>query len=669
MSAEPIKRKDYASSLSKDKLSEIYISMKTQRILEDRLLKMYKGGQLSGAVYPGIGQEASMAGIGAGMGPKDIFGGTHRDLGVQMMRGVSLKEIALNFYGKKEGPSKGRDGNSHFGIVDKGTLMVASPLPDSGPVAVGWALASKQDQSGIVAVANCGEGATATGAWHEAINMAAVLNLPIVFTVQNNQYAYSTPNEVEFASTNVSDRASGYGIPSYIIDGNDIYSVMDAVHEACENARNGGGPTLLELVTFRHHGHAGHDPADYVNDEVRSYWMKRDPLLRFEESLVEEGFFQKEDFISLQEEIEILVKETLDWAKDESDPEPSEEEGDIFLLRTSPVMSTNEEKLETMNFIESITNAMDEAMFDNEDIFIMGEDIGGFGGAFKATQGLYEKYGGDRVIDTPISEAGFVGAAVGSALAGKIPIVELQFFDFVYPALDQLTTEAAKYNWKSGKSVPMVVRGPTGAGTRSGPFHSISPESLLAHHPGLKVVAPSNPYDAKGLLIASIYDPNPVMFLEHKKLYRKPELKMDVPKGLYEIELGSAKILREGSDITVVSWSGMIHVVQKAAEVLNKEGVSVEIIDLRSIVPLDTETILSSVEKTSNLCIVQEDVPFSSIASEISSLVAERGFWNLDNPIKKVTPPNTHIPFAPILEDAFIPSVDKVVKVIRELGN
>jgi len=669
MSVEPIKRKDYASSLSKDKLSEIYISMKTQRILEDRLLKMYKGGQLSGAVYPGIGQEASMAGIGAGMGPKDIFGGTHRDLGVQMMRGVSLKEIALNFYGKKEGPSKGRDGNSHFGIVDKGTLMVASPLPDSGPVAVGWALASKQDQSGIVAVANCGEGATATGAWHEAINMAAVLNLPIVFTVQNNQYAYSTPNEVEFASTNVSDRASGYGIPSYIIDGNDIYSVMDAVHEACENARNGGGPTLLELVTFRHHGHAGHDPADYVNDEVRSYWMKRDPLLRFEESLVEEGFFQKEDFISLQEEIEILVKETLDWAKDESDPEPSEEEGDIFLLRTSPVMSTNEEKLETMNFIESITNAMDEAMFDNEDIFIMGEDIGGFGGAFKATQGLYEKYGGDRVIDTPISEAGFVGAAVGSALAGKIPIVELQFFDFVYPALDQLTTEAAKYNWKSGKSVPMVVRGPTGAGTRSGPFHSISPESLLAHHPGLKVVAPSNPYDAKGLLIASIYDPNPVMFLEHKKLYRKPELKMDVPKGLYEIELGSAKVLREGSDITVVSWSGMIHVVQKAAEVLNKEGVSVEIIDLRSIVPLDTETILSSVEKTSNLCIVQEDVPFSSIASEISSLVAERGFWNLDNPIKKVTPPNTHIPFAPILEDAFIPSVDKVVKVIRELGN
>ena len=669
MGVEPINRKDYAASLSKEKLSEIYISMKTQRVLEDRLLKMYKGGQLSGAVYPGIGQEASMAGIGAGMGPQDIFGGTHRDLGVQMMRGVSLKEIALNFYGKKEGPSKGRDGNSHFGVVDKGTLMVASPLPDSGPVAVGWSLASKQDNSGVVAVANCGEGATATGAWHEAINMAAVLNLPTVFTVQNNQYAYSTPNETEFASKNVSDRASGYGIPSYVIDGNDIYSVMDAVHEACEHARSGGGPTLLELVTFRHYGHAGHDPADYVNEEVRSYWMERDPLLRFEASLVEEGLFEEQDYIKIEEEIQKLVKETLDWAKDEPDPDPSEEIEDIFSSRTLPVFSNSEEESETMNFIEAITNAMDEAMSHNEDVFLMGEDIGEFGGAFKATQGLYEKYGGDRVIDTPISEAGFVGAAVGAALAGKLPIVELQFFDFVYPALDQLTTEAAKYNWKAGKQVPMVVRGPTGAGTRSGPFHSISPESLLAHHPGLKVVAPSNPYDAKGLLIASIFDPNPVMFLEHKKLYRKPELKMEVPKGLYEVDLGSAKILKEGSDVTVVSWSGMVDIVKEAAEILSNEGISVEVIDLRSIVPLDSETILSSVEKTSNLCIVQEDVPFSSVASEISSIVAERGFWNLDNPIKRVTSPNTHIPFAPVLEDEFIPSIDKVVNAIRELGN
>ena len=667
MKVEKIVRKGYSSTLSSEQLWEVYKSMKTQRLLEDRLLKMYKGGQLSGAVYPGIGQEASMAGIGAGMAKQDIFGGTHRDLGVQLMKGVTLKEVALNFFGKKDGPSKGRDGNSHFGVVDKGTLMVVSPLPDSAPVAVGWALASQQQGSGVVAVANCGEGATATGPWHESVNMAGVLNLPVVFTVQNNQFAYSSPNETEFGTPNVADRGAGYGIPSLIIDGNDIYDVIDTIHEACENARNGQGPTLIELVTFRHYGHAGHDPADYVEDEVRDFWMKRDPIARFEDSLINEGLFTEQDFLDLGSNLEVEIRDTLEWAKSQEDPDPNDELKDMFAVRTKPIIENNLNNLKTMNYIEAINNGLDELMTDDEGVFIMGEDVGVFEGAFKATKGLFDKFGPFRVIDTAISEGGFTGAAVGAALAGQKPIVELQFYDFVYPALDQLTTEAAKYYWKAGKAVPMVVRGPTGAGTRSGPFHSISPESLLAHHPGIKVVAPSNPYDAKGLLVAAVNDPNPVMYLEHKKLYRKPDLKMDVPVGLYEVEIGKGKIVREGSDVTIVTWSGMVSVAQEAAEKLEKENISVEIVDIRSIVPLDEEIILNSVEKTSNICILQEDVPFSSVASEISSLVAEKGFWNLDNPIKKVTSPNTHIPFAPVLEDAFIPSVEKVINAIKEL--
>jgi 2-oxoisovalerate dehydrogenase E1 component len=544
---------------------------------------------------------------------------------------------------------------------------VVSPLPDAYPVAVGYALAFHQRGERRVALADCGEGSTATGTWHEAVNFAAVLGLPVVFTVQNNQYAYSTPNDREFKLPYVAHRADGYGIPGIVVDGNDVLEVYDAVRGAVERARGGGGPSLIEAVTFRHFGHAGHDPAEYVKPDEREAWMAKDPLPRFEEFLAARGLLDVERHAALEQRIQERIRATLEWAQDQADPEPDSVGADLFAVRTRPAASVPPPAGEPITLLDAVAMALDEEMERDERVFVMGEDVGVFGGAFKVTKGLFEKYGPNRVIDTPIAESAMIGATVGSALAGRRPVLELQYTDFIYPGLDQLTTEAAKYHWKTAKAVPMVVRGPSGAGLRAGPFHSMSPEGLLAHHPGLKVIVPSTPTAAKGLLVAAIRDPNPVIFLEHKKLYRS--IKEPVPPGEYELEIGRARIARQGSDVTVVTWGAMVHAALTAAATLDAEGVSVEVVDLQTIVPLDWDAVFASVARTSHLVVVQEDVPFASVSSEVAARVAADAFWDLDGPVLRVTPPQAHIPFAPVLEDAFVPQAVDVAAAIRSLSN
>ena len=647
-----------------DKLLEIYRSMILGRALETRLHTMYRSGRLGGAVYPGVGQEGAMVGFVSALGPDDIFGGTHRDLTAQLTKGVALEAIALNFMGKADGPSRGRDGNSHFADFEAGSLMVVSPLPDAYPVAVGTALAFQQRKEPRVALANCGEGATATGTWHEAVNFAAVLRLPVVFTIQNNQYAYSTPNSRETILTHFADRAAGYGIPGMVVDGNDVLACHDAAVAAVEQARNGLGPSIIEAVTFRRLGHAGHDSADYVPDEVRAQWEERDPITRFESYLTDRGLLDEERREQIRGDAEKRVVEALDWAADQPDSDPATVSDGVFAhrLQTVPVEPLPSDGPE-MTMVDAINSALAQEMERDENVFIMGEDVGRFGGAFKVTAGLHERFGTERVIDTPIAEMALVGSAVGAALMGRRPVVELQYIDFIYPGLDQLVNEAAKYHWKTGASVPMVIRGPSGAGLRAGPNHSISPEGMLAHHPGIKVVTPSGPHNAKGLLLASIRDPNPVVYLEHKKLYRS--IKEPVPEVDYEVPLGTAAVAREGTDLTIVTWSAMVHTSLEAADRLGSEGISVEVIDLQTLVPLDWEAVFASVVKTSRLVIVQEDSPFASIASEISARVADALFWDLDGPIKRVTPPHVHVPFAASLEDAYLPQVDDVVAAVK----
>ena len=640
--------------------------MVTGRLLETRLHNMSRAGRLGGAVYPGVGQEAAQVGLTFALESDDVFGGTHRDLLAQITKGVTLEETMLNFFGKAAGPTSGRDGNSHFGVFEKGTLMVVSPLPDSYAVAVGCAMAFDQRNEPRVAMADCGEGATATGTWHEAVNTAAILKLPIVFTIQNNQYAYSTPNDREFSVSYLAHRADGYGIPGVVVDGNDVLECYDAARQAVDRARDGDGPTLIEAVTFRHFGHAAHDSADYVDPDEREAWMAKDPIPRFEEFLVSRGLLDAARKQELEERVEQKIRKTIEWAQEQEDPTIDMVATDLFADRTTPHTQPTQPEGDEITMLDAITAALEEEMTRDERVFVLGEDVGAFGGAFKATKGLHDKFGSHRVVDMPIAESTIIGAAVGAALEGQIPVAELQYADFIYPGMDQLVSEAAKYHWKGGRSVPMVLRGPSGAGLRGGPYHSISPEGMLAHHPGLKIVVPSTPTTAKGLLIAAIRDPNPVVFLEHKKLYRS--IKEAIPPGDYELPLGVARIARDGDDVTIVSWGAMVHTAVEAADLLAAEGISVEIVDLLSISPLDWETVFASVAKTSRLVVVQEDVPFASVSSEVAARVGAEAFWDLDAPVLRVTPPHTHIPFAAILEDAFVPQVGDIVVAVQQLS-
>ncbi|MCB1247352.1 MAG: dehydrogenase E1 component subunit alpha/beta, partial [Acidimicrobiia bacterium] len=547
--------------------------------------------------------------------------------------------------------------------------MVVSPLPDAYPVAVGTALAAKLDGTDRVALANCGEGATATGTWHEAMNFAATMHLPIVFTVQNNQFAYSTPNPHETALEGFADRAAGYGIPGVRVDGNDLLACYDAASSAIDRARSGGGPTLIEAVTFRHFGHAGHDAASYVPEDDRAAWMAKDPIPRFEAVLYERGILDDDQRAEIEEATKQRVVDALAAADDHPDPDPTTVGDGVFAVRTNlpqPDITDGEVAGTELTLLDAIRTTLGTEMDRDDRIILLGEDVGAYGGAFKVTEGLYERFGPDRVIDTPISEMALVGAGVGAALYGRRPIIEFQYTDFMYPGLDQLVNEAAKYHWKTGHAVPMVLRAPSGAGLRAGPNHSISPEGLLAHHPGIKVVCPSNPVDAKGLLLAAIRDPNPVYFLEHKKLYRS--VRATVPDVDYEVPIGSAAVVKPGTDISVITWGAMVATSREAADTLASEGVSVEIVDLRSLSPIDWDTVFASVSKTGRVVIVQEDSPIASVASEVGTRIAEDLFWSLDAPIRRVTPPHTHIPFAPVLEDAYLPQAVDIVAAVRDLA-
>ena len=665
--AEPVSslREIREAGLDREDLFGIYRSMLLTRGIEERGHILYKQGKIPGSFYTGRGNEASSVGIATAMGGEDVGTPLHRDMGVHVTRGVEPWRIFAQYMGREDGPTRGRDGNVHMADSQLGLLAMVSHLPAMLPVGVGCALAFRIREERRVAVSWFGEGASARGDTHEGMNMAGVRRLPIVFICDNNQWAYSTPTHLEYACETLADRAAAYGFEGVVVDGTDVLAVYREAKRAIEKARDGGGPTLIESMTLRMEGHAVHDDAFYVPKELFEEWAKRDPIERFRSWLRENAEMTDEE----EDEVAAGVKRTLNQAIERAEtsplPDPSTVTDKVF-ARPEDLDTPHHKLMAELTYLQAISDGLRQEMRRDNRVFVIGEDVGVYGGAFKVTLGFQEEFGPWRVIDAPLSETAIVGGCTGAAIMGMRPVAEMQFADFISCAWDQLVTVAAKQFYRAGTPVPIVVRLPSGGGFSGGPFHSQNPESSFAHIAGLKVVCPATPEDAKGLLISAIEDPNPVLYFEHKHLYRR--IKAEVPEERYTTPFGKARIHREGEDLTVVTWGAMVYTADEAAKQLEQDDVSVEILDLRTIIPWDRKAVLDSAQKTSKVLVLHEDTRTGGFGGEIAATIAEEAFEHLDAPIKRIAAPDTPVPFSPPLEKAFIPQVDDVVAGLRELA-
>ncbi len=643
-------------------------AMLSMRAIEQRAMNLYRQGKVPGSFYDGFGQEAVSVGATWAMAAADRLCVLHRDLGAHIVRGVQPSTILSQYMGRDAGVTSGRDGNVHFGDYRTGCVGMVSMLPDMMLVAAGMAMAFKLRGEARCALTWFGDGSTSRGDFHEAMNWAGVQNLPVIFVLENNQFAYSTPIDQQFA-VNPVQRAAGYGFPGVSVDGNDAEAVFEATRAARERAIAGGGPTLIEAVTMRMHGHGAHDDMKYVPKALVDEWRKRDPIDRQSARVAQLGA----DVDALKAEVLAEVEEATKIALAGRDARP----GDGDRRPLSPARGRRDpargrrgavERLQgvlamtEMTYLRAISDGLRTEMRDDGRVLLMGEDIGVYGGAFKVTDGFIEEFGADRVMDTPLAESGIVGTAVGAAVVGLRPVCEMQFADFVSCGFDQIINVAGKMLYRQGLPVNITVRLPSGGGFSGGPFHSQNPEAWFMHSPGLKVVAPSTPEDAKGLIIAAIRDPNPVIYMEHKNLYRR--VKGEVPEGSYETPF-AARVAREGSDLVVITYGAMVHTALEATQDL--EGASIMVLDLRSLVPLDEAAILAAVHECSKVVIVDEANQTCAAGAQVAALIAEHAFEDLDGPVVRVASPDIPIPFSPPLEAAVLPSVDRVREACRQL--
>lgn len=654
-------KKLYDNTLDKEVLIDLYRKMLLPRLIEEKMLILLRQGRIS-KWFSGIGQEAISIGVTAAMQKEEYILPMHRNLGVFTTREIPLWKLFAQWQGKADGFTKGRDRSFHFGTQEYHIVGMISHLGPQLGVADGIALAQKLKKSGKATAVFTGEGGTSEGDFHEALNVASVWNLPVLFCIENNGYGLSTPTSEQYNCENLADRALGYGMESYIIDGNNIVEVYTKVSAILDDIRENPHPVLIEFKTFRRRGHEEASGTKYVPDELMEYWEQRDPLTRFEHYLLEENIISQDDVQKWNNEYKQDINDGLDLAFAKALPQTTSQQelADVFAPHTHnqvlPGTST-----QNIRVIDAIKDALEEAMDRYDDLVIMGQDIAEYGGVFKITDGFVEKYGRDRVRNTPICESAIVEAGMGLSIAGMKAVVEMQFADFVSSGFNPIVNYLAKSYYRWNQKADVVIRMPCGAGVGAGPFHSQTNEAWFYTVPGLKIVYPSTPADAKGLLIASIEDPNPVLFFEHKALYRSNY--DDVPDGYFNIELGKSLTLCEGNEATIITFGAGVHWVK---QFIDESSVSIDLIDLRTLVPLDKETIIRSVKKTGKVLLLTEDSLTGSVISDIAAFISEECFEYLDAPVMRLGSIDTPIPFEKGLENNYLP-IQNLKEKIKKL--